>query len=322
MKNEFIIRSFTNKDLTAVQNLFRLCFNQRDLQETCYRWRFLDNPDKKTFIYLAFNKEQLISHYAVCPSYSYFSGKYFLSSLSMHTMTHPQFNGQGLFPKLAEQLYQHIHNNDQVKLVYGFPNINSHYSFIKKLNWKDVFLIPTMKLNLKSSKCSDYIPKVLEYFNPASFNTLWENISTASTMFFPNARTAEYIEWRYLKCPVNDYKILVWENGNELSAYAVIKKYINQGVTEMDLVDIMKLDSASPFEILRDILNYGLINDYSAINAWFPLGSEWYAAAEKSGFTPGTPLTYLGFRSFEEYHPADFRVPANWYITMSDSDVY
>jgi GNAT superfamily N-acetyltransferase len=60
-----------------------------------------------------------------------------VATLSLDTMVHPDFRGQGMFTKLAEDLYGRI-ANDGMPIVYGFPNAQSHGGFVKYLKWVDL----------------------------------------------------------------------------------------------------------------------------------------------------------------------------------------
>ncbi len=53
---------------------------------------------------------------------------------SMDTMTHPDYQGQGVFTKLAEACYD-IAAARGFEILYGFPNPLSYPGFVKRLGW-------------------------------------------------------------------------------------------------------------------------------------------------------------------------------------------
>ena len=88
-------------------------------------------------IALAFDDDELIAHYAVSPTILSFGEKEIKSAQSMTTMTHPHYEGKGLFTRLASLLFEKL-RRDGYESVYSFPNQSSHGIFIKKLNFQDI----------------------------------------------------------------------------------------------------------------------------------------------------------------------------------------
>lgn len=322
-RSKFRVVPLTDALKPAVTELFDLCFAPRKLDIAYYDWLLLHQRAKKVFVDLFVNeREEVISHYAVSPALSFYCGREFLSAISVMTMTHPAYAGRGLFPKLAEQLYERLEADD-VKLVYGFPNKKSHYSFATKLRWNDVFILPMLKKEICSNERVGPVPQVLEVFKADEFDFLWRRVNAGTDRFFPNARDSLFLRWRFLDCPTKHYSILTWKEGGRLSAYVVVKAYRNNHVMQLDMVDILSDRSIDSSAILTGALRYAIENDYKCVNTWLPVGSELYSAAEKLGFEPTLPLTYLGYAPVNtKLKLSELKASSSWYVTMADSDVY
>ena len=124
------IRGYQAGDEEKIYELFKMAF-KKEIVPDFWKWRFLDNPfHKEPFIDLMWDGDTLAGHYAVSPIGMKVNGESVLTALSMTTMTNPNYGGQGIFPKLADSIYKKL-TDVNVQYVWGFPNMNSHYSFIK-----------------------------------------------------------------------------------------------------------------------------------------------------------------------------------------------
>src|SRR6056297_3232492 len=66
------------------------------------RWQYLDNPAGKAVVVVArADSGELAGQYVVIPMAFRLEGKAVKGSLSLNTLTHPAYRGQGLFTKMA-----------------------------------------------------------------------------------------------------------------------------------------------------------------------------------------------------------------------------
>jgi hypothetical protein len=315
----------TKRKVEEILALFEKAFGGRTCSEAYYRWRVLEHPSDKQLVELHYEDGALAAHYALCPSLSYYQGSDFLTALSLITMTDPAHAGKGLFPKLASRLYKRVEETFDVAMVYGFPNKNSHYGFVTKLGWHDVYILPMMKFEVKDKQVgSNFFTEVSEV--SSEFDSLWLKVSRSSSVLFPNRRDSVFLKWRFLDHPENDYSIYKIGDNEDLSGYVVLKSYINsKNQPELDIVDYLISQEVDEREFLVNVSALATSMGYSSLNCWFPYSSGIYQAAEKLRWGPGEPLTYLGYR------PGSLQLKdkinslscaSTWHITMADSDVY
>ncbi len=116
------IKRYKKGDEREILKLFSIAFG-KDLSMDFWKWRYLQNPFlEDPVINLMWDGTKLIGHYAVSPVVLNVKGESIMTSLSLTTMTHPEYGGKGIFTKLAEDLYQNMYSIENIEAVWGFPN--------------------------------------------------------------------------------------------------------------------------------------------------------------------------------------------------------
>jgi len=312
------IQSYKTGDETAIGELFAQSF-LRSMPASWWRWRFMDNPAGPGIIELAWDGDVLAAHYAVTRVPMSVSGIDSLSGLSGTTMTHPDYRGLGLFPRLATSAYERMAESG-ANMVWGFPNANSHRGFVQNLSWVDIWEVPTLRQNVsEASIATEPSDKVVEVFSfDERFDCLWEEVRSEYSVIV--RRDSEYLTWRYSMNPTQKYRILTYEDEGGLAGYAVFKRYRN----ELQVVDILTIkDSTVGQQLISQIGRIALQERAEAVSLWLNVTHPLHRTLEKLGFRNGDPVTYFGGLilrpSVLDDRVYDYR---NWYITMGDSDVY
>lgn len=121
--------------LGAYAGLFRACFPSATHLDARYlRWLYADNPAGAVVGMDAWDGDRLAAHYVCVPAEAHWLGRDCRVLLSLNTATHPDYQGRGLFTRLAERTYaagveQGFH------AVYGVANANSTPGFLRKLGF-------------------------------------------------------------------------------------------------------------------------------------------------------------------------------------------
>lgn len=278
-------------------------------------WRYIDNDQEKLLFSIEMLDELLVASYSVFPVRLASNGKLYEASMSMTTMTHPDWQGKGLFVKLASEIYLKA-TELQIAAVFGFPNSNSHSIFNNKLGWSDIYEIPTMVFHMKGADIAklSFSPEVhrddrffLRYPDPPSDGLIRIHRSSA------------YLSWRYVKNPLNAYQNYVLSSNGNVSSYIVTKQY-GDGV---DIVDIQAPNPEEAHILLRHIAKESLDQGARRLSCWAPTHHCIHAVLERIGFQNEAPITYFGGRDLMlSAMPSDWLSYKNWYIQMGDSDVY
>ena len=306
------IEDYKQDDEVKILNLFKKVF-KKDLSIEYWNWRFRDNLTNQTLIKLAWDDDKLISHYAVCPIPLLSNNTNFNGALSMTTMTDSEYNGMGLFPQLAGQLFTELPKR-KIELVYGFPNKNSHYAFIKKLNWENICSIFQFSIS-----------------NTERFNLLYEvnTINNISQEHLSNIlintkelcinRDINFYNWRYKNNPINTYHYAEIERYN-IKHFIIFKMFEVNNVKHIDIVELQIEDDIDLLSSFIFYINKTFkLNEKSMINIWMSIFNSQFLIFEKLGFIAQEPITYLGYKSFNSINNLSEK---NIHFTMGDSDVY
>jgi GNAT superfamily N-acetyltransferase len=119
----------------SYSRLFSRCFPQaKPFEDRYLSWLYADNPDGSVLGYDAWSEGRLAAHYVCIPARAIVHGVSRPVLLSLNTATDPDFQGQGLFTKLADATYQ-LGASRGFASVYGIANANSTPGFVRKLGF-------------------------------------------------------------------------------------------------------------------------------------------------------------------------------------------
>jgi GNAT superfamily N-acetyltransferase len=100
-------------------------------------WRYRDNPSGAVVGMDAWDGDRLAAHYVACPCEAIVEGRPAQGLLSLNTATDPDYQGRGLFTRLAEAAYG-AGAAAGFKFVIGGANANSTPGFLKRLGFQHV----------------------------------------------------------------------------------------------------------------------------------------------------------------------------------------
>lgn len=312
------IRKFKADDVKAILDLFKLAFNKEMTMEY-WKWRFQDNPFSNEFmIHLMWEGDLLVGHYAVSPVEMIVNGEVTKTALSMTTMTHPEYNGRGVFTQLSSSLYNELKEEHKYAMVWGFPNNNSHYAFIKNLKWKNLATIPMLSLKTANFK---KIESDLNFEQHSNFTaSLSQKLSSVNKVVRIN-KTEKYLNWRYVSNPSAGYKIISINDETGIIVYKLIPSFSNADKFEIDIMEIQFNQNPMQLqELLSSILELEKI-DIEKFNLWVSIFSEDYLHFKKLGFVSQMPITYLGCLNLasEDKNLSQYQ---EWDINFGYSDVF
>lgn len=299
-----------------VKSLFSESFD-RDVSLDFLNWRYLDNPFNKILFKTHYESECLQASYSVSPTKILVDSKQFDSAISMTTMTHPAARGRGLFPKLAAQLFEFMSEND-FKLVYAFPNDMSHRTFIEKLDWQDIYEIPTMVLrDVSKRKLEKFYEDNVVRDDQLELN--YDNLAVQSKIVIK--KDSSYLKWRYLKNPNNSYQVFAIQDKStgKVRSTFITKPYSDS----IDIVDMQPANEEDGQILLSNVIDYFSSEGAKSFSVWCPTHHFMHKIIEKLGFKNESPITYFCGKQLNTFHTKaaweDYR---SWYIQMGDSDVY
>src|SRR5450432_2238071 len=107
------IQQFTDPEYERLVNLSKTTYNGREISDTIYlQWEYNLNPDGTALITIAEAQNKIVSQYLILPRKYSIDNKIFMGSLSVNTLTHPDFRGIGLFTKLSNETFKLCKENE------------------------------------------------------------------------------------------------------------------------------------------------------------------------------------------------------------------
>ncbi len=313
------LRPFQRGDEPAIAALFRLSFG-RPIDTETWAWRYRKTPDGPGIIRLAWDGDVLAAHYAVSTIPFSIDGKEWLTGLSGTTMTHPRYRGLGLFPALAGEVYAEMERSGRA-MVWGFPNRMSHHGFSQKLEWADIYEVPTFRLPLEEAASLPSPRREVVFLSrfDGRFDRLWEEARGDYRVI--GRRDRRSLAWRYAYCPFGRYRITGYVEDDRLLGYAVLKPY-GEEVHVVDLLTRLR-DADVAEQLIRHAVEFSRGRGARSVSLWLNVSHPLHRSLEKYGFRNEAPVAYWGGRRLAPQLSGqalfDFR---NWHLTMGDSDVY
>lgn len=355
MAEKWTVREYREGDEGGLIALHRQVFGS-EADPEWWRWRYLNSPAGRAIMMLAESNGRIVGQYALAPVRMKMGNDECLACLSLDTMVHPDFRGAGMFTRLAEAAYAAAVARG-IRLVYGFPNANSHHGFVSKLGWKDLHTgIPlwvrplnskavigkrfggnrviaalggcavgaAMALLCRPRKATGTCcVREVRTFDER-FDALWKDVSGKSSIAL--IRDRAYLDWRYAHRPNVRYTILAAEREDRLLGYAVLRLMPKFGLHIgfiMELV-VSPRERAVSRDLLRAAFDRFGAEGADIVGCLMPPGQGDARLLKEMGFIR-VPKRFLpqdmfwGVRSLQgsDGYLTD---PANWYISWGDHD--
>jgi hypothetical protein len=311
------VRRYTNGDEKDILNGFERAFG-RKLSIEYWKWRYIYNPNKDlSLINEAWDEDKLAAHYALSPVSLFIDGIRYKAALSMTTFTDTNYLKRGLFTKLAEELY--LSNINSLDVVFGVPNINSVNGFVKKLGFNLIQEIPMLESRITNEKynVSDKCV-ILDKFDKRFDDLLAIIINNYKII---TSRDSNYLNWRFVDNPENKYQILAYIDDDKILGYTVIKIYNNNSVLIGDIVDIIAINEL----VLRQLVKYSFkvfqSKNVLSVNTWF-CDNKLINIFNEFNFKKNGLYFHFIVKNNSEKEKDGLMDFNNWYLTMSDIDIF
>lgn len=226
-RKNFDFKLVNYDNLNEMAEMFNLCFNMMP-PKNYFDWKFLQNPAGKAIGFVAYHEGEVAGFYGVIPEDFMVNGEKTIIYQSMDTMTHPDYQRQGLFTNLARKTYEHLLEKDREVFIIGFPGLTSHPGFVKKLEWRDIIIIDYIFLNRTAFKVKSLFKKTsnLSFEKIGKFDQSFEsyfNNKTYGTGKILHRLDGSFLNWRLADNPLFKYEIVKLSEGKEIIGFLVYK---------------------------------------------------------------------------------------------------
>lgn len=161
---------------------------------------------KSHFGHLAYDKDRPIAFHGAIPVLMHYNGKDEIAAQYGDAMTLPNYTGNGLFTSLGKYTDRQLQEAG-IRFVWGFPNQNSEYGYLNKLDWEyeermigfkvKAANFPLEKLakkiNIASTMYDRHIENVFDKYktNRPIRGSVYQNENVVST-----ARNSDYYKYK------------------------------------------------------------------------------------------------------------------------------
>ncbi len=301
---QYEVKRYPVEQLEKVQQLFSRSFGGRCLSLEMLTWQMDRNPCLQRRATSLWRDDILVAYNALTPHPAILKGEDIVSAVSGTSMADTRFMGSSiqLFTECAKQ-------NDDIALIYGFPNRNSFGITVKYVRHHYVGDVAFWTAKAEKKNVTDKIQPF------SSFSDEYEKISRelAKTHIFIKTRKCEFLNWRFFQKPGYEYKGFEYID-TKRRGYIVVDIYEEYGSKQLQVVDLI----ADSKEVLRELLQYAssLACEWSCrfVKLW--LTSDHYKEVlEESGFVYGDhPFPMTCWTRDLDLNKC--------YITMVDSDIF
>jgi len=347
-----IIRRYKEGDEKQIVPLLKLVFpGSKYIDEKYWNWMYKNNPTHLIRIWVAEDNEKIVGHYAVMSVFMKVNDKLQTGALSLNIAVHPDYQGRGIFPRLAKQASREL-SEEGIVFTYVYPNKRSFPIFIEKLGWFEVPSLPVLfkPLNLEKllarkvgnrflakminpfgllflkvffGERRNDISKGIDVIRVTSLDDrvdgFWEQASKPYKIIA--LRDKKYLTWRYFDKPDNSYMMYLAEKEGEMLGYIVLKLVtIDESSKSGTIVDLLTLPGREDVVLTLILKAIEHFKEEEADVAMCYMQNKYcYELLRKIGFVPFPPVTpKLCAQIYTAEHRTLFSDVRDYFITGGD----
>jgi GNAT superfamily N-acetyltransferase len=308
-------KNYSEEYLDDIIVLFRQVFGHA-LTKKYWDWRFMKNPFGKPITKLCFDDDRLVALYLLHPIKLDLKNKEENSLFSMFTMTDPDYFGMGIMTRLANEVFDFVRKQGYSRVI-GFANENSRYMFTQKLGFKEITIMNELIMNMPVKISSKLKCDRINSFDD-EFSEFYEKMRpTHNHIMIP--RKKEYLNWRFFQNPENTYECYKITHNNSLAGYFVLKNYLGK---KGHIIDFLTLNEHEVFDtVLMQSIDFCQKNHLTTLTLWTNPTIPIYNHLIQNGFYEEPMNTFFIQKNLTDRLTLSEKF-TDWYITMSDSDVF
>lgn len=323
------LRPFSKSDLENLVDLFKEVF-KKEWNINYWKWFLYQNP-YNTYSLSLWDKDKLIGFNCALKKIFSINGDIFDSILVSTALVDPNYRRRGIYSYIVKKLYNCLSRQGYL-LIYGFPNENYNCELYNKqrLNWDfcspKQILIKKLKGSLKnrnrSKSKSIEIKRVKKFSKEINFVSNSKKNGNFFVKYF------EYLNWRYIEHPKNDYYCFLIKDDHIMLGYFILKTYINESNQKYGEIDdfLFIWDKYEFYTIIYNFI-YDFFkdqkNDY--ISIWVGENNPFFKFLIQNGFSKHYMITSWGFKLLNNpgREIKNYLINSdNWDLKMGDSDVF
>jgi len=278
MSNDVVIRRAHAGDVEAIVELQRQGLGEGTLPRSAeaWRWKHLDNPFGASSVLVAEAEGQLVGLRAFM-AWSFLDGARVVRAVrAVDTVTHPGWQGRGLFTRLTRALCDEVAGAGAAVFVFNTPNDKSRPGYLK-MGWHDLGRLMVWGRPLR--------PHALrpERVAVSAADVLASVVSRNDTeRGYHTPISPAFLLWRYGRVPGLDYRAVCEGDAVAVGRRRRRGRFVEAMITEIVVGDGM----AGVVRAARAVRHLGQALDAAYAIAVAPIGSRRARALALAGFVP------------------------------------
>lgn len=273
----------TENNTEQIVELLKLSLGESTTKKSVsfWNWKHIENPFGPSTVILAYDGNKLIGVRAFMKWNFSNNATIIKCARAVDTAVHPEYQGKGIFTKLTLQALDDC-SKEGIKIIFNTPNKVSKQGYLK-MGWKEngkMFLRVATPFKVPKKYNADFVDNIYQQFKFNNDLKINSSAKTHNTDIFQTIITPQYLQWRYINCPVFQYGVLV--EGNHFLIVFRLKKIKN--FIELRLCDVCVNDN-------KESIRKAVISIKKLVNIIHPL----FVSCVSSNNIPSLFYTQLNF---------------------------
>jgi hypothetical protein len=304
-----------------------------------WRWKYFENPAGRASVFVALDGHQMVGRLGALPVRVRINGKEVLAAELVDGDVLGDYRKGGLFFELIECVRQAGMERGTL-FEFGIGPDKGTALAVKMLGLSLVtpvrrvvkVIVPLLSgmvhrnplgiVGLGRNKSDSGVQLAeIRHFDQR-FDRLWANWSGAEISV---VRDSAYLNWRYMRCPVADYKVLAAERRGVLSGFVVLESFRRGWVRCGNIVDLLaSQDDETITALLSAAIRHFAKRGTAIVIAWVPQHSPVSGFFRKMGFFSIPSWYSLAARSYQEQAmpQACLEDERRWHYAIGDKDYF
>lgn len=317
-------RSYRHGDEEAIVTCLQRCGYEPD--QRFWHWVNRECPQGATKVELALADGVVVGHYAVWPRRLRVEGATVNVGQAIHAAVHPQFRGLAILQGLMRRIVSTCQEAG-LRLLYAFPNEQIWLVYRTLFEWRAIGDLVALECALQDRETVDADPPSISWSDRIRFDERYQPFERMETLQGKTyvLKDPAYLTWRYARHPRVRYQLLEAHTpAGELSGFAVLKLYENDGIRYGHVVDL-GVRSAPPgvaSRLLAKALCVFRRQQVDRASCWIATQSPLFDTGHAMGFRATGFSTHAGYRLIDQNFPTSHLSLERWHLVMGDSDAF
>jgi len=245
-------------------------------------WQYLNNPAGKAIVWKAEDKGLVVGQVAFLPVKIWIDGRERSAACAANILTDVNYRNKGVFAILAQKAVLEM-KDAGIDLLYGLPNPSAYPTWIKRAGFIHVgdisdylklinpekifskkignplllgiisFIAKAVFFIRQPARLNGLVIKELSGFDD-DFSDLWKR--SCSGIKRSIVREKEHLNWRYVSCPVRNYKIFSAYLKDRLIAFVVLRTVDDTGIKTGWIVDMFFDQTKVGVKALKNLITH------------------------------------------------------------------